>query len=372
MIASQLLGCLAFFCLQSCFAFPQQQGSRRIQGCTAFMESNPNGQSGGSAIPTTASSNRRSFLFFVIPSTAGLVTSLSITPSHPRPAWAAVDVSGFRTDGGGTGTSSGTSLQEQLRAYDGSASTRVSQLKEMSQSSGNTSPTSTSSAPANNKLGTAAANEENDGGPIATWAYRATPGFNPRISRANALGTISRLEDQVVAPKAAKVKSLSISFEFPSDWLQLDKVQGGLSYVDQRNGDRLYLLRTKLPPGETLASVPKAFMGASIFDPNGTIVKSVGTEIDDYKVISSTVLDECSDSNNLCATHRRFKIKYATVTGNGLRVERRGLVDAYEVSPEGDVLMLLTSSNAVQFEKKDSLQRETVESIVNSFRITNL
>ena len=304
------------------------------------------------------SGTRRSFLSIASVAMAGY----SIT-STPKAAHAAIDVSGLRSDGA-TGT--GGSLAEQLRAYDGSAASRVSQIKEMSAAKGSSVPSASSSVA--QKGGRNDSVDEN--GPIATWAYRAAPGFNPRISRANALGTISRLEDQIIAPKSAKVSSLSISFEFPSDWLQLDKFLGGLSFVDQRNGDRLYVLRTKLPEGETLASVPKAFFGTSIFDPKGTIVKSVGAEIDDYKVASSTILNECP--NNLCATHGRFKIKYATVTGNGLRVERRALVDAYEVSPEGDVLMMMTSSNAVQFEKKDSLQRQTVENIVDSFRVTNL
>jgi hypothetical protein len=59
-------------------------------------------------------------------------------------------------------------------------------------------------------------------------------------------------------------------------------------------------------------------------------------------------------------------LKFFTVTGNGLRVERRGLVDAYQV--DNDVYMLVTSSNANKFEAKGK-ERETVESIVNSFRL---
>jgi predicted proteasome-type protease len=43
----------------------------------------------------------------------------------------------------------------------------------------------------------------------------------------------------------------------------------------------------------------------------------------------------------------RLILKYDTVTGSGVQtVERRGLVEAYEL--EGDVYMMLTTSNAVK------------------------
>jgi len=201
---------------------------------------------------------------------------------------------------------------------------------------------------------------------IATWLYRSNPASSPRLSRSGAFKNLFRCDDQVVGPNGSS-SSVSITFEFPSDWLQLDRFLGGISYVDQRNGDRLYVLKTKLPEGERLATVPKAALGTSIFDPKGTIVKSQGVEIDEYKVTSAQTLNECPD--NFCSTHKRFKIKYSTVTGNGLRVERRALVDAYEMNDKGDVYMLMTSSNAVKFEAKDSSERQTVEAIVNSFRI---
>ena len=286
-------------------------------------------------------SSRRSFL-----ATLG-VTLIGI----PQAANAGIDVSGLRTDVVGN-----PALREQLKAYDGSASARVNQIKEMAPAM-----TTKTASP----VPVAVVEEEQ--GPIATWLYRSAPGFNPRLSRAGALGNLYRYDDTVVAPAGSKARQYGVSFEFPSDWLQLDKFLGGISYVDQRNGDRLYVLRTKLPEGERLASVPKSFFGTSLFDPKGTIVKSQGVEIDDYKVASATTLSDCPDGS--CATHRRFKIKYSTVTGTGLRVERRALVDAYEVSPNGGVYMLMTSSNAVKFEQKDSRERATVEAIVDSFRI---
>ena len=185
------------------------------------------------------------------------------------------------------------------------------------------------------------------------------------------LKNLYRCEDTVIGPAStsasASTSAIGISFEFPLDWLQLDKYLGGISYVDQRNGARLYVLRTQLPDGERLATVPKAFFGTSIFDPNGTIVKSQGIDVDEYKVASVTTLNDCPEDS--CATHKRYKIKYTTVTGNGLRVERRALVDAYELSPRGDVYLMMTSSNAVDFENKEGAERKTVEAIVDSFRI---
>jgi len=301
----------------------------------------------------TTTISRRSIL-----STAAAFAAAVAAFAPLQNAHAGIDVSGIRSDGGGN-----PALVQQLRAIDGSASSRVNQLKEIA-------PVNTGRPTGSPVVNTNAVVEEQ--GSMATWLYRASPGFNPRLSRAGALGTLYKYEDQVVAPSKAR-RALSISFEFPSDWLQLDKFLGGISYVDQRNGDRLWLLRTKLPEGERLASVPKSFLGTSIFDPKGTLVKSGGIDIDDYKVASATLLNDGTCDNGLCgATHRRFKVKYSTVTGNGLRVERRGLVDAYEVSPEGDVYMLMTSSNAVKFDNKDSLQRQTVEAIVDSFQIIDL
>lgn len=47
---------------------------------------------------------------------------------------------------------------------------------------------------------------------------------------------------------------------------------------------------------------------------------------------------------------RRFNVRYTTVTGNNFSVERKGLIDAYEVG--GMIYMLMTGSNSVLFEKK--------------------
>ena len=294
--------------------------------------------------------NRRTFLA----ATGSLVSSFAVVLSSPQLASAGIDVSGLRSDGVSGGGNS--ILKQQLKEFDGSASARVNQIKEIS-------PSSTTAA--SRKINIPLAVEEEIDSKITTWLYRTNPTMSPRLSRAGSLRNMFRCDDQVVGPNGSG--SVGISFEFPSDWLQLDKFLGGISYVDQRDGARLYVLKTKLPDGERLSTIPKSFFGESIFDSKGTIVKSQGIEIDEYKVSSATTISECPE--NSCATHKRYKIKYSTVTGNGLRVERRALVDAYEVSTNGDIYMMMTSSNAIKFENKDSPERQTVEAIVDSFRI---
>lgn len=271
-----------------------------------------------------------------------------LTTPCVQPAFAGIDVSGLRVDGPG----SANSIAEQLKSYDGSAATRVQEIRKASSEPSNEAATGTRVAPKDQNL-------QEETSTAATYAYRATPGFGPKLTKLGFAGERLRLEDSVVSPLSRGY--LSVSFEFPSDWLQLDKMLGGIQYVDQRNGDKLYLLRTNLPPGTTLTDIPKKFFGDSIFDPKGVIVRS-GVNIDDYKVKASEVLSDGS----LAAAHRRLLIKYATVTGNGLRTERRMLVDAYEV--DSVAYMLVTSSNAVKFEAKGR-ERETVEAIVDSFRI---
>jgi len=188
----------------------------------------------------------------------------------------------------------------------------------------------------------------------------------PPILKKSALGTIARLDETIIGPPDSSIKYAIASFEFPSDWLQLDRLLGGIQFVDQRNGDKLYLLQSKLPSGTTLETVPKQFFSDSIFDPKGSI--SSGITIDEYKVSSSTTSSQivnCPQSGACSVPRRRLKLKYSTVTGNGLRVERRALVDAYEL--EGWVYMLMVTQNAVKFEAKGK-ERETVENIVDSFR----
>ena len=300
---------------------------------------------------TTSESDRRSFLSTITGclGPALVVVGGGVLGSGDQ-AWAAgIDVSGLPREGGGN-----AALASQLRAYDGSGATRIKEVQQQQQQQQAAMPSSTSTKMAEPAIGS----------PIATWAYRANPGFNPRLTRTGPFGNLYQLNDMVEAPVGSKRRSIGIQFEFPNDWLQLDRNIGGIQYVDQRNGDKLYVFRASLPVDTRLEDLPKATLGDYLFDPQGSLAKS-GQTIEDYKVSSAQLLSVCP--NNMCATRRRFKIKYATVTGNGLRVERRALVDAYQI--EQDMYMLMTSSNAVKFDQKDSLERETVENIVNSFQI---
>ena len=164
-------------------------------------------------------------------------------------------------------------------------------------------------------------------------------------------------------------KDVFCSFDFPADWLQLDRILGGLQYVDQRNGDKLYVLKVSMPDGiGDLKDVPKAYFGNAIFDPKGELVRT-GNNVEDFKVMSSQMLSGVDGDGKVVdgeVPRRRLKVKYTTLTGNNFSVERKGLVDAYEV--KGMVYMLLTGSNAVLFDKKGR-ERDTVEYIADSFRV---
>ena len=291
----------------------------------------------------TADVRRRDFFWVTLTGATSLL-------SAPTLASAGIDVSGLRGEGGSS------TIADQLKAYDGSGSRRVEEIRAAAATSSSSSsvskPASASSSgilpPPSAPVG------------VATWALRAS---EPTL-RKQSFGTINRYEGQLVSPRGPMSRGVPVSFEYPSDWLQLDKANGCIQYVDQRNGDKLYLLRVTLPASTTLSSVPKSFFASSIFDPEGSLVKSGGLTVEDYRATGDK-LTECPD--NACAPHRRLKLKFATVTGNGLRVERIGLVDAYPVG-ENEVYMLLTSSNAVKFQK-GGIERETVEAIADSFRI---
>jgi hypothetical protein len=324
------------------YACYQQSSSSNLQAASSNDDDNDNNDA----------PSRRAFL-----SSAG-IAFLAGMSGLPQLASAGIDITGLRVDGRGSGGNA--DIASQLKAYDGSGSARVRDAKAIMQETSSTPmPKSMASSTSSGSAG--ALVEEP---PMAVWAYRANPGMGVSLARAGALGNNYRYNDNLVAPAGSKRRSVGVEFEFPSDWLQLDRQIGGVQYVDQRNGDKLYLLRAPLPADTTLATVPKSVIGGLLFDPKGSLAKS-GQTIEDYKVSSAQILSDCP--NNMCATRRRFRVKYATVTGNGLRVERRALVDAYQV--ENDIYMLMTSSNAVKFEQKDSRERETVENIVASFQI---
>lgn len=145
-----------------------------------------------------------------------------------------------------------------------------------------------------------------------------------------------------------------------------------MQYVDQRNGDKLYVLHAILPDDTDLKSVNKQWFADAILSPEGDIARS-GVVAEGGRVSSSKMILDCNaeDASKSCMDRRRMVLKYDTVTGSGVQtVERRGLVDAYQVG--GDVYMMLTTSNAVKFDNKDSKERQTVENIVNSFKVGDI
>lgn len=222
----------------------------------------------------------------------------------------------------------------------------------------------------------ALAEDDEDTKPVAVYALRRAGGLPASLTPVG-LGLKVRFGETILASTdgtRSNDRDVYASFEFPADWLMLDRITGGVQYVDQRNGDKLYLLRADLPEGKDLDSVPKAWFGDAIFNPKGDLVRG-GNPVEGYRVsssISSRQNVPCPGSagggDGCSVSRRRLQVKYSTVTGNGLSVERRGLVDAYEYG--GVVYMLVTGSNAVNFEKKGK-ERETVEAIVDSFRIVH-
>ena len=199
----------------------------------------------------------------------------------------------------------------------------------------------------------------------AIYAYRS--GGLARLTTLGFAKLLTRYEGYVTAPLG--LGQIPISFDFPTDWLQLDKLGGGVQYVDQRNGDKLYVLHAILPDGADLKSVNKQWFADAILSPEGDIARS-GVVAEGGRVSSSKMIVDCNaeDAPKSCMARRRMVLKYDTVTGSGVQtVERRGLVDAYQVG--GDVYMMLTTSNAVKFDNKDSKERQTVENIVSSFKV---
>ena len=179
----------------------------------------------------------------------------------------AIDVSGLRVEGG----ASGGDLASQLKAAQpgGSSPSPV--------------PSANTARIAQSTDAPARADE------TSTAARAALRTSEPKaLSDAEKIaGRIVTYDGGVAAPSGYATKSIPVSFRYPADWLQLDRSKGGIQYVDQRDGSKLYVLRAPLPEGETLGSVDKAWVGKVLFDPAGTIAAS-GNDVEDYKVTSST------------------------------------------------------------------------------------
>jgi hypothetical protein len=321
--------------LSTAWAFSQQGSTAR--SATTVLLSSPNDN------VNRQSHDRRSFL------TTGIITAATLVA--PQIASAGIDVSGLPVEGGGKPSNPG--IAAQLKAYDGSGSARVREIQAMS-------------SPASSSTTNSATSPLDDRSPVATWAYRYNPGIGASLTRAGSFGNLYRYNDNLIAPVNSQRRSIGVQFEFPSDWLQLDRSIGGIQYVDQRNGDKLYVFRAPMPTNNVgdLTTIPKSYIADAIFATSGSFAQS-GQTVQDYSVSRANTLSDCPSGT--CAPHRRFKLKFTTVTGNGLQVERRGLVDAFQV--DNDIYMIMTSSNAVKFEQKDSRERETVENIVSSFVI---
>jgi hypothetical protein len=297
-------------------------------------------------VDSTMIQGRRSFIF-----STGIIVALAGVVVTPSASFAGIDVSGLSSGGGSDSTQN--TIANQLTAYDGSAAARVRQVKDRTTTTISTSINS----PKISRTSSAEKDNQEASSTSAKFALRYGDAYTKLTKKG--FGELYRYDEMLVGPKDSRV---SVSFEFPSDWLQLDRATGGIQYVDQRNGDKLYVLRAALPTNQTLISVPKKFFGNVIFDQAGSIAKT-GTTVEDYRVSKSTVISDGS----LSTPHRRLTVKYTTVTGNGLLVERRALVDAYEIDGS-DIYMIMTSSNAVKFEA-NGMERDTVEAIADSFLV---
>lgn len=172
----------------------------------------------------------------------------------------------------------------------------------------------------------------------------------------------------VEAPKNYGRSTLPIRFGFPTDWLAIDKLGGGIQYVDQRNGNKLYVLRASLPEGSNLKTVNKSWFSDAVLSPDGDVVRS-GITVEGGRTSFSRMISDCTaeDAPTPCTYRRRLTIKYDTVTGSGVQtVERRGLVDAWQVNDEA--YLMLATATAVKFDKK-GMERDTLEAIVDSFMV---
>lgn len=184
--------------------------------------------------------------------------------------------------------------------------------------------------------------------------------FAPTITVLPPLGALSSFEDELSTPRGASTPSVRMRFVYPTQWSQIDRALGGITLVDGNTGLKLYVLKSPLPTAETLASVPKVWFAESIFEPQGALAKA-GTTVEEFKVSSTKMIEP---REGAAPTRRRLGLKYTVVTGNQKTVERRAVVDAYEV--DGVAYMLLASATATKWEASE---KERCEKAADSFFI---
>jgi len=261
------------------------------------------------------------------------------------PANAGIDVSNLRTEGGPPSNSIVAAQLQGLSSSDNG--TAASRLREIKQST--TSAAEQKSAAAVT-AGSRPVLSKEELGSAATYA------------KVDGVSSVRTIGIKLNSRYTGSVEGFPIQFDFPTDWLQLDRANNGIQYVDQRNGNKLYVLKAPLPPNTNLATVPKSFFDDSVFDANSDVVR-FGTVVGAHRTARSAMTQDDAKAAYL---HRRLQLNYETLAGNGVQtIERRGLIDAYEI--DGYAYMMLASGNAVKFEKKDSPERATIDMIVDSF-----
>ena len=313
-----------------------EQANNSISRRLSPSSSNTNGDDDESSI-----SNRRKFLFKATTAVSVLSTPFLLS----SPANAGIDVSGLRVDGAAPSNSVVASQLKGISSTDvGTAASRVREIN-----------AGTVSAADQRNAAAVTAGQR----PVLSKEELGSAAVYARVTRPPSINAIGL---KINSRYTGSVDGLPITFDFPTDWLQLDRANNGIQYVDQRNGNKLYVLKAPLPPDTNLATVPKSFFDDAIFDTKSDVIR-FGTVVGAHKTTKSTMIQA---DPKVAYLHRRVQLNYETIPGNGVQtIERRGLVDAYEI--DGVAYMMFASANAIKFEKKDGAERATIDMIADSF-----
>jgi hypothetical protein len=89
-----------------------------------------------------------------------------------------------------------------------------------------------------------------------------------------------------------------IAFDFPSDWLQLNKLGGGIQYANanQRNGDKLYVLHLTLPDRDDLKSMAGHVFADAVLSPMGDVAQR-GVVMEGGRISRSQMIVDCNSSS---------------------------------------------------------------------------